>query len=251
MNHLHTTAWAVLPYLVATLAITGTAWRYHYDRFGFTTRSSQLHESRLLRIGGPLFHYGLLFVVAGHVVGLLVPESWTEKLRVGERLYHANALLLGGVAGIACVVGLAVLMWRRLRVTAVRNSTSGTDRVVYPLLTVVLLAGLTATATGVGSDTYDYRTGVSVWFRSLFVLDPDVAAMRHAPFVYQLHALLAMALFGLWPFSRLVHAFTAPLGYLVRPYVVYRSVPAGRSRSAARSGARRRAGREPVRPPRR
>ncbi|GAA3487861.1 hypothetical protein GCM10018987_19420 [Streptomyces cremeus] len=32
-----------------------------------------------------------------------------------------------------------------------------------------------------------------------------------------------MALFALWPFSRLVHAFTAPVGYLVRPYIVYRS----------------------------
>lgn len=250
MNHLHTTLWAVLPYLVAVLAITGTAWRYHYDRFGFTTRSSQLHESRLLGIGGPLFHYGLLFVVAGHVAGLLVPESWTEELHVGEHLYHANALLLGGVSGIACVVGLAVLLWRRLGVTAVRNSTTGTDRAVYPLLITVLLAGLTATATGAGSDSYDYRTGVSVWFRSLFALDPDVAAMRHAPFVYQLHALLAMALFGLWPFSRLVHAFTAPLGYLFRPYVVYRSIGAGRSGPGGSGGGPRfRSGATPGRRP--
>ncbi|WP_420894781.1 respiratory nitrate reductase subunit gamma [Streptomyces noursei] len=47
--------------------------------------------------------------------------------------------------------------------------------------------------------------------------------MAHAPFVYQVHALLAMTLFALWPFSRLVHAFTVPVGYLVRPYIVYRS----------------------------
>ncbi|MEO3755474.1 respiratory nitrate reductase subunit gamma [Streptomyces sp. B6B3] len=223
MNHVHTALWGVLPYLSVVLLVSGTAWRYRYDRFGFTTRSSQLHEHRLLSIGGPLFHYGLLFVIVGHVVGLLVPESFTERLGVSNDLYHANALLVGGGAGLATLAGLAILLYRRLRVRAVRVATSRSDRAVYPLLLLVLLAGLTATASGVSGEEYDYREGVSVWFRSLFLLDPDVTAMSEAPFVYQLHALLGLALFSLWPFSRLVHAFAAPLGYLTRPYVVYRS----------------------------
>ncbi|WP_420718620.1 respiratory nitrate reductase subunit gamma [Streptomyces sp. NRRL S-813] len=54
------------------MLVAGTAWRYRYDRFGFTTRSSRLHESRLLKIGGPLFHYALFLVAGGHVMGLLV-----------------------------------------------------------------------------------------------------------------------------------------------------------------------------------
>ncbi|MER6142801.1 respiratory nitrate reductase subunit gamma [Streptomyces sparsogenes] len=237
MNHLNIALWGVLPYLVLALFAAGTAWRYHYDRFGFTTRSSQLHESRLLSIGGPLFHFGLLFVAAGHVVGLVVPESLTERLHVTEGLYHANALLVGGTAGLATAAGLALLLYRRLKVPAVRAATSRSDRAVYPVLAAVLLAGLTATATGASADAYDYRQGVSVWFRSLFALDPDVPAMAHAPLVYRLHALLGMALFALWPFSRLVHAFTAPLGYLARPYVVYRSrTPARPYRHPALTG---------------
>ncbi|WEH36411.1 respiratory nitrate reductase subunit gamma [Streptomyces sp. AM 4-1-1] len=228
MTHLRTALWGVLPYLVVVVFVTGTAWRYHFDRFGFTTRSSQLHEHRLLRVASPLFHYGLLFVIAGHVVGLLVPEALTERLYVGERLYHANALLVGGAAGLAAVTGLGLLLYRRLRVPAVRAATSRSDRVVHPLLLVTLLAGLTATASGVPSGSYDYREGVSVWFRSLFTLAPDVNAMAHAPLVHQAHALFGLALFALWPFSRLVHAFTAPLAYLARPYVVYRSrTPSG------------------------
>lgn len=74
--------------------------------------------------------------------------------------------------------------------------------------------------------------------------------MADAPLVFQLHTLFGMVLFALWPFSRLVHAFTAPLGYLNRPYVVYRSraprsgtvqppeprpVPAPRARARARA----------------
>ncbi|MFG2396700.1 respiratory nitrate reductase subunit gamma [Streptomyces lydicus] len=239
MKHLHIALWGVLPYLTLVLLAGGVAWRYHYDRFGFTTRSSQLHESRLLRIGGPLFHYGLLFVIAGHVAGLLVPESLTDRLHISEHLYHANALLIGSAAGLATAAGLAVLLYRRLRVPAVRAATSRSDRAVYPLLTTVLLAGLVATASGVAADSYDYRLGVSIWFRSLFALDPDVSAMAHAPLVYQVHALLAMALFALWPFSRLVHAFTAPVGYLVRPYIVYRSrTPAEPYRHPAVGAAR-------------
>jgi nitrate reductase gamma subunit len=223
LTHLRIALWGVLPYVVLTVLVAGSLWRYHYDRFGFTTRSSQLHESRLLGIGGPLFHYGLVLVFAGHVIGLLVPESWTDHLHIGESFYHTNALLAGGAAGLAAVTGLAVLLWRRLRVPAVRRATSRSDRAVYPLLAAVLLAGLTVTAGGAVPGAYDYRTGVSVWFRSLFTLDPQVTLMAQAPVTYQLHALLAMALFALWPFSRLVHAFTAPLGYLARPYIVYRS----------------------------
>ncbi|MEU6548963.1 respiratory nitrate reductase subunit gamma [Streptomyces sp. NPDC046915] len=222
MTHLRIALWGALPYLSLAVLVAGTAWRYRYDRFGFTTRSSQLHESRLLSIGGPLFHYALFLVIGGHVMGLLVPEALTRRLRISEEQYHAVALAMGGTAGIAAVTGLALLLYRRLRVPAVRRATSRSDRATYPLLVLVLLAGLTATASSV-TDPYDYRLGVAVWFRSLFTLDPDVTAMAHAPLVYQCHALLALALFALWPFSRLVHAFAPPLAYAARPYVVYRS----------------------------
>ncbi|MFF4399749.1 respiratory nitrate reductase subunit gamma [Streptomyces sp. NPDC001480] len=222
MTHLRIALWGVLPYLSLAVLVAGTAWRHRYDRFGFTTRSSRLHESRLLSVGGPLFHYALFLVIGGHVMGLLVPEALTRRLRISEEQYHAVALAMGGTAGIAAVTGLALLLCRRLRVHAVRRATSRSDRATYPLLVLVLLVGLTATASSV-TDPYDYRLGVAVWFRSLFTLDPDVTAMAHAPLVNQCHALPALALFALWPFSRLVHAFAPPLAYAARPYVVYRS----------------------------
>ncbi|MEU8326650.1 respiratory nitrate reductase subunit gamma [Nonomuraea sp. NPDC048881] len=222
MRHLDIALWGVLPYVVLVLFVAGAVWRHRYDRFGLTTRSSQLHESRMLRVGGPLFHFGLLFVIAGHLVGLLVPERFTEAVHVTEPMYQLNALVVGGLAGLATVAGLGVLLWRRLRVRAVRRATGRSDRVLYPVLATVLLAGLIATLLG-PSGHCDYRLGVSVWFRSLLELEPDVDAMASAPFVFQAHTLLGLALFALWPFSRLVHAFAAPVAYLARPYIVYRS----------------------------
>ena len=31
-----------------------------------------------------------------------------------------------------------------------------------------------------------------------------------------------LALFAFWPFTRLVHVWSVPVGYLARPYLVYR-----------------------------
>ncbi|WP_131739149.1 respiratory nitrate reductase subunit gamma [Actinomadura roseirufa] len=227
MKHLQIAVWGVLPYIVLVLFVAGTAWRYRYDRFGVTTRSSQMHESRLLSIGSPMFHVGLLFVIGGHIVGLLVPEAVTERLHASESLYRLNALVVGGAAGLAAVTGLAILLWRRVREGAVRAATRRDDRLLYPVLAGALVAGLAATLVEPLTGDYDYRLGVSVWFRSLFELDPNVPAMAHAPLLFQAHTLFGMALFTLWPFSRLVHAFAAPLGYAVRPYIVYRSRGAG------------------------
>ena len=70
--------WDVIPYVTIAILLVGTWWRYRYDKFGWTTRSSQLYESRLLRIGSPLFHFGILVVIFGHIIGLVIPESWTS-----------------------------------------------------------------------------------------------------------------------------------------------------------------------------
>ncbi|MFG3283065.1 respiratory nitrate reductase subunit gamma [Streptomyces sp. NPDC048111] len=216
--------WGVLPYVSIALLIAGTLWRARYDRFGWTTRSSQVHESRLLRIGSPLFHFGMLFVVLGHVVGLLVPQSWTDAAGVSDHTYHLVALSTGAVAGVAAACGIAILVYRRCTVAAVRRATLRSDHLMYTFLLGALFLGLTATmmsSVGATGD-YDYREGVSLWFRSLFTLQPDHHLMGAAPLVFQLHVLFGFTLFALIPYSRLVHLFSAPVQYLFRPYVVYR-----------------------------
>lgn len=229
--------WIVVPYVALTTFIVGHWWRYKYDKFGWTTRSSQVYESRLLRIGSPLFHFGILFVVIGHVMGLIVPKTWTDAVGLSEGAYHAAAVGVGGIAGVATVVGLAILIYRRRTVGPVFSATTVNDKIMYVFLATVISIGIWNTVHQVTTE-YDYRETVSLWFRGVLSFNVKTAYMSEAPLAFQVHALVAMGLFAMWPFTRLVHVFSAPVGYLARPYVVYRSrdVPSGTGSRANRPG---------------
>ena len=171
----------------------------------------------------------MLGVVGGHVIGLLVPISWTEAIGIGDHLYHLYHLIavLGGmIAGLMALVGMAILIYRRRTVGPVFSATTPMDKVMYAFLGTAIVLGMWNTIAGsilsVGGH-YDYREGVSVWYRSFLAFNPEPGLMAEAPVGFQLHALVAFGLFALWPFTRLVHVFSAPVGYLTRPYIVYRS----------------------------
>ncbi|MGA4507485.1 respiratory nitrate reductase subunit gamma [Propionibacteriaceae bacterium G1746] len=220
---MNTFLWAVFPYLAMAVFVVGIIWRYRYDKFGWTTRSSQLYESRLLRIGSPLFHYGILMAVVGHVMGLVIPKSWTDAIGIDQHSYHLIAVIGGLVAGVMICVGFAILVFRRRTVKTVFNATTVNDKAMYLVLGVTILFGMWNTISTLISDEYNYREGVSPWFRSIFTFQPQVDLMAAAPFQFQAHAFIAFLLILIWPFTRLVHVFSAPFQYIFRPYVVYRS----------------------------
>lgn len=97
---------------------------YRYDKFAWTTRSSQLYERRLLRWASPMFHFGILVILLGHVMGPGVPKSWTEAVGMPAGLYHALAIGMGLVAGVCTVVGMALLIYRRRTVGPVFSATT-------------------------------------------------------------------------------------------------------------------------------
>jgi nitrate reductase gamma subunit len=215
--------WVVLPYTAIVLFVAGHVWRYRYDQFGWTSRSTQLLESRWLAWGSNLFHYGALAAIGGHVLGILIPSQVTEFFGVSEHAYHLVSVSAGSAAGIACVAGLAILIIRRAYFVRVRHTTSPVDIAVYVLLALVILLGMVETigfnALGGG---YDYRSTVAIWFRGLLYLSPHPELMSGAPLVYQLHSATAWLLLAMWPFSRLVHAWSLPWQYIGRPYILYR-----------------------------
>jgi nitrate reductase gamma subunit len=216
--------WIILPYVAVATFVVGTWWRYRYDQFGWTSGSTQLFEQRILGWAGPAFHYGALAAIGGHVIGMMIPASATEAVGISEGTYRWISAIAGAVAGAVCALGLLGLVYRRATNVRVRRTTSRTDLLVYLLLVVLIGLGcwMTFAHNLLTSDPYDYRASVAEWWRSLFTLNPDVDAVSDASAVYQIHAIVAWAFWALFPFSRLVHAWSIPLQYLGRPYVLYR-----------------------------
>ena len=140
--------WVIVPYLCLTTFAVGHFWRYRYDKFGWTTRSSQLYEDRLLRWGSPLFHFGMLGVVGGHVIGLLIPRSWTAAVGMDDRLYHYVAVIGGLLAGVVTVVGMGILIYRRRTVGPVFSATTVMDKVMYLFLALAIVLGMWNTIAG-------------------------------------------------------------------------------------------------------
>jgi nitrate reductase gamma subunit len=221
MSAQDTFLWLIFPYVCLTIFVLGHVGRYRYDKFGWTSRSSQMYESSILRWANPMFHFGILAVFLGHVMGLGIPKSWTDAVGISDGMYHFLAVSVGIIAGVFTIVGLIGLLYRRRFTKAVLGATTKMDKLMYLMLAVVILTGLINTGSGVVGH-YNYREGVSVWFRSIFYFNPQPELMTNAPWSFKVHGLLAIALFAVWPFTRLVHAFTAPLSYLFRPYILYR-----------------------------
>lgn len=220
--------WGAFPWLAIAAYFVGIFWRWRTDQFGWTTHSSQIYESKLLRLSSPLFHWGMVFVVLGHLLGLAFPKSWTRGVGISDHAYHLLATIPGSIAAIAVLLGFAGLLYRRIVNRSVFLSTSKSDKVMYFFLGLALLSGSFATFSlqvfdALSTGGYDYRETISPWLRQLLVFNIQPELMANAPWQFKVHVLAGFTIIAVWPYTRLVHAFSAPVGYVTRPYVVYRS----------------------------
>ena len=214
--------WVILPYIVITIFIGGHIYRYQHDQFGWTAKSSEMLEKKKLALGSSLFHWGIFFVIGGHVMGILIPESLYEALGVSEHMYHKIAIGFGLPAGIAALSGLLILTYRRFTDKRIRKTSSAGDLITLVALLFVMTTGLAATFLNIDSKGFDYRTTIGPWFRNIFLFKPDAGLMASVPLWFKLHIIMGYVIFIVWPFTRLVHVFSMPLKYLTRSYVVYR-----------------------------
>jgi nitrate reductase gamma subunit len=230
--------WVVLPYVALAIFVVGHIWRWRYDQFGWTSRSTQLQERRWLKWGSPIFHYATFAAIGGHVLGLLVPAAVTDFLGIPDHFYHLFAASAGTLAAVLIIAGVIILALRRLFVARVRATTSPVDWFTLILLLIIILTGVVPTVINLFGHAYDYRSTIGVWFRGLFFFHPDVAAMVGAPVMYQIHATASWLVWAVWPFTRLVHAWSYPLWYLWRPFIVFRSQVARAHNEPGTSGRR-------------
>lgn len=207
----------VFPYVALTLAVVATAYRMTARPFTVSSLSSQLLERRMLFWGSVPFHWGITIILLGHLLAVAAPSAFGQWNREPIRL-----LLLEGT-GLALAAwtlwGLVVLIYRRLTDSRVRVVTTPMDVAVLALLVGQVVTG--------GWIALGYRYG-SYWgpvvfvpyLRSLFMLQPRADLVVGLPALVQLHVVLAFTFLTLFPFTRLVHIITVPLGYLIRPWQV-------------------------------
>lgn len=215
--------WVIFPYLCIVIFIVGHIFRYRYDQFNWTAKSSEFIEKKRLMVGSLLFHIGIIPVIMGHIAGLGIPKSWMSALGVSEHLYHTGALFIGGFFGFVTLTGMILLTSRRFTLRTIRQLSSTTDLIVNALLLFIVFMGMYATlVTNQVQPDFDYRETISVWFRGLFVLAPDASFMSSVPMSFKIHVLSGFVIFALWPFTRLVHVWSVPLNYARRSYILYR-----------------------------
>lgn len=225
MTHLENFFWVSFPYIMLTMFVVGHIYRYNVDQFGWSAKSSEFLEKKQLKWGSILFHYGIIFVFFGHVAGILIPKAVYDAVGITTHMYHFGAVWIGGLAGIATIIGILLLMIRRFTVKRIFIHSTYRDILVLILLTLTIVTGFVNTVWYTGRGVaFEYRETISPWFRGLLVLNPMPDLMRGAPLGFQIHIVSAFLLFGIWPFTRLVHVWSLPLEYLNRRFVVYRAV---------------------------
>ena len=233
-DYLNPILFGIYPYIALSVFLIGSLIRFDREQYSWRSGSSQLLRARQLRWGSNLFHVGVLFILAGHVVGLLTPHQlYTLVITVEAK--QMLAIVSGGTAGVFCFIGLTMLIHRRLFDPRIRKTSSFMDIVILLMIWVQLVLGLITLPFSLQHAEGSVMLRLSEWAQRIVTFRGGAAdQILGLAWPYQLHLVMGMTLFLLFPFSRLVHIWSAPVGYLFRNYQVVRRRGAGRDLAVRR-----------------
>jgi nitrate reductase gamma subunit len=205
------------PYLCLTVFVLGSLVRFDREQYTWRSGSSQLLRRKQLSWGSNLFHVGILVIFFGHFVGLLTPIAIFDFFGIGHGFKQMMAIVVGGIAGIACLIGITLLTHRRLFDARIRNTSSFGDIFILLLLFVQLLLGFATIPISLehlsGAEMIKFMN----WAQGIVTLNPGAAAyVADVNPIFKAHMLLGMTIFLVFPFTRLVHIWSAPIWYLGR-----------------------------------
>ncbi len=240
MSGLHGFLFQVYPYICFTVFLVGSLIRFDQNQYSWKSDSSQMLRAGTLRWGSNLFHGGILFLFFGHLVGLFTPHSVYGPF-MSAATKQMLAIILGGIAGMVCFVGLSLLIHRRVFDARIRSTSHPTDIAVLVVLWVQLVVGLITLPFSWKHSDGSVMLILADWAQRIVTLRPvDATALAGLPWPYLFHVVLGMTIFLLFPFCRLVHVWSgfASVSYLFRPYQIVRSrrlnLPAGHNQPPPR-----------------
>lgn len=213
----------IYPYIALVVAILGTWARFDLSQYSWKAHSSQMLRKKNMRLASNLFHVGIIVVLLGHLFGMLTPHFIYETF-ISAAHKQILAVVVGGIAGVVCWVGMVMLMWRRFTDDRISNTSSFSDKLVLVLLFIQLNLGLISIFTSMKHLDGLTMMNLAGWAQDITILRPWQAAARieQASLIYQLHMVLGITLIMIFPFTRLIHIISAPVWYLGRRYQIVR-----------------------------
>ncbi|EPC00156.1 nitrate reductase A subunit gamma [Litchfieldella anticariensis FP35 = DSM 16096] len=222
MNYLNTLLFGLYPYLAGSVFLIGSLLRFDHGQYGWKTGSSQMLSSKHMRLASNLFHIGIITIFFGHLVGLLTPH-WVYAPFMSAGTKQVIAIVVGGIAGVMCLVGGAMLFHRRLTNARVRASSSPMDTLIIGLLVVQVTLGLATIIPALGHLDGGVMLRLAHWAQSIVFFQGGAAAhLEGIGWIYKLHILVGLTIVLVFPFTRLVHVWSVPLGYVTRRYQIVR-----------------------------
>jgi nitrate reductase gamma subunit len=222
MNILDTLVFQIYPYIALAVFAIGCWARFDHAAYTWRTGSSQLLSNKWMRLGSNWFHVGVIAILCGHFAGLLTPH-WVYEPIMSSGTKQMVAIVAGGLFGVICFVGLTILLVRRLFNPRVRATGNARDTLVLVLLYGQLILGLSSIAVSAQHLDGSQMVKLAEWAQHIVTFRPGAAEyIADAHWIYKAHVALGMTLILIVPFTRLVHVWSVPLGYLTRPYQIVR-----------------------------
>jgi len=224
--NLHNFLYGVYPYIALSVFLLGSWLRFDREQYTWKSDSSQLLSKANMRLGSNLFHVGIIAIFLGHAVGLLTPHSVFKALGVSDMAHQMVAIVAGSIFGGMCLVGGAILWVRRMLNQRVSAVSRGSDKFILTWLLITLVIGLSTIPVSIGHANHDnpaVMIALAEWVQSVIYLRPDPSLLNGVDTIFKVHLFFGMTVFLVFPFTRLVHVWSAPFGYVARPYQIVRS----------------------------
>jgi len=218
--------YGVYPYIALSVFFIGSWLRFDREQYTWKSDSSQLLSNKNLRLGSNLFHIGILAILGGHAVGLLTPHSVFTSLGVSDMAHQMVAIWAGTIFGGMCLIGAVILWIRRFFNRRVSATSRGSDKFVLSWILVTLLLGLSTIPVSIGHASHNdpgVMIALAEWAQSIVYFRPDPSLLANVDTIFKFHLFFGMTVFLIFPFTRLVHVWSAPFSYAWRPYQIVRS----------------------------
>lgn len=223
--NLHDLVFGAYPYLAGAVFLLGSWIRFDREQYTWKADSSQLLSNKNMRWASNLFHVGILGIFFGHAVGMLLPHSWFLAMGISDVTHQYLAIYAGGIFGVMCLIGAAMLLVRRVTNPRVKAVSRNRDTFVIAWLLVTVTLGLSTllVSTGHAADgDVSEMILLAEYVKSIATLSVDPSLIKGVSLIFKIHMFFGMTVFLIFPFTRLVHVWSVPLTYLGRAYQIVR-----------------------------